>query len=174
MAKSPALQVCVSLWQNWGNFPGKQNSLLGDRIYRNHGLSKRGRVFPRPGAWRKGGPLHACDHVLLPEHPDEALPSFLFSHEEARLRDADDPANSRMSPGAGLNETVTRMAISPDPPCPVGPCSPRAQAGVPIVCGPSPPHRLILLGPPSGFPGILILHPCGPSSPGDTSPHGLA
>lgn len=55
-------------------------------------------------------------------------------------------------PGAGLNETVTRMAISPDPRCPVGPCSPRAQAGVPIICGPSPPHRLILLGPPIRLP----------------------
>lgn len=74
---------------------------------------------------------------------------------------------------ADLNETVTRTAVSsPDPPRPVGPCSPWLTPNHHLWA--QTPHRLILLGPPSGFPGILIVHPCGPSSPRDTSPHGLA
>ena len=110
--QSPGVQAKRALWgkalrsglvipcgKNGAASWGSSNSLLVERICRSHGLSKRGRVFPRPAP---GGRMGLCTRVTACSSRNvltrPGLPCY-FHTRKPRLRDADVPANNQTPHG---------------------------------------------------------------------------
>lgn len=120
----------------------------------------------------RGGPLHACDHVLLRNILTRPCLPFYFHEGARKLRDADDPANSRMPPGAGLNETVEDGHL-PGPALSSRPLLTEPKRVSPSSVGPAPltgssswaPHLRLPRHPSSCIPVVL---------PAPGTPHRMA